>query len=64
MPMSLGINLVALAFLTVGLMFLTRGLVEGRGTMPKGRDRRAAAVLFVISAALFLAAGGFLMSGD
>lgn len=64
MPTSLRIHLVALALLSVGLLFLTRGLVEGKGTMPKGRDRRAAAVLFLVSAVLFLAAGGFLMSGD
>ncbi|MFI7496277.1 hypothetical protein ACH9D2_16365 [Kocuria sp. M4R2S49] len=64
MPTSLGINLVALAFLSAGLLFLARGLVEGRGTMPKGRDRRAAAGLFLVSAVLFLAAGSFLLSGD
>lgn len=64
MPTSLKINLIALGFLFAGLAFLARGLVEGRGTMPKGRDRRAAAGLFLVSAALFLTAGGLLMSGD
>ncbi|MEX5236022.1 hypothetical protein [Kocuria arenosa] len=64
MPTSLRLNLLALGVLTAGLAFLAHGLVEGKGTMPKGRDRRAAAALFTVSAALFLAAGGFLMSGD
>ncbi|MEX5303676.1 hypothetical protein [Kocuria sabuli] len=64
MPTSLKIHLVALGFLFVGLALLARGLVEGKGTMPKGRDRRAAAGMFLVSAALFLAAGGLLMSGD
>jgi hypothetical protein len=64
MPTSLQLNLLALGFLTAGLAFLAHGLVEGKGTMPKGRGRRAAAVLFAVSAALFLSAGGFLMSGD
>lgn len=64
MPTSLSIHLVALVFLSAGLLFLARGLVEGKGTLPKGKDRRAAAVLFLVSALLFLAAGGFSMSGD
>ena len=63
MPTSLQLNLLALGFLTAGLAFLAHGLVEGKGTMPKGRDRRAAASLLAIAAVLFLAAGGFLMSG-
>ncbi|KUG52931.1 hypothetical protein AVL61_11955 [Kocuria rosea subsp. polaris] len=64
MPTSLKLNLVALGFLFAGLAFLARGLVGGSGTMPKGRDRRAAAGFLAVSAALFLAAGGFLMAGD
>jgi hypothetical protein len=64
MPTSLKLNLLALGFLTAGLAFMAHGLVEGKGTMPKGRDRRVAAALIAVSAALFLAAGGFLMSGD
>ncbi|MFI7583142.1 hypothetical protein ACH9DO_05040 [Kocuria sp. M1N1S27] len=64
MPTSLTLNLVALAFLTAGLGFLTRGLRVGKGTMPQGRDRRAAAALFAVSAVLFLTAGGLSMSGD
>ena len=64
MPTSLQLNLLALGFLTAGLAFIARGLAEGRGTMPKGWDRRAAAALLAVSAVLFLAAGGFLMSGD
>lgn len=58
------LHLVALGFLFAGLAFLARDLVAGRGTMPKGRDRRAAAGLFLVSAALFLTAGSLLMSGD
>ncbi len=64
MPTSLRIHLVALGFLFVGLAFLARGLVEGKGTMPKGRDRRAAAGLLLVPAALLLTAGGLLTSGD
>ena len=64
MPTSLQLDFIALGFLFAGALFMARGLAEGKGTMPKGRDRRAAAVLFAVSAALFLAAGGFLMSGD
>ena len=66
MPTSLKLHLIALGFVFAGLAFLAHGLVEGKGkgTMPKGRDRRAAAGLFAVSAALFLTAGGFLMSGD
>lgn len=64
MPASLRINMVALVFLFAGLMFLFHGLIKGKGTMPPGRDRRIAAVLFFVSAVLFLAAGGFLMAGD
>lgn len=64
MPTSLMLNLAALAFLTAGLGFLSRGLRAGKGTMPRGRDRRAAAALFAASAVLFLTAGGLSMSGD
>lgn len=64
MPMSLPLNLLAPGFLTAGPALLAHRLDEGKGPMPKGRDRRAAAVLLAVSAALFLAAGGFLMSGD
>lgn len=64
MRTSLQLNLLALGFLFAGALFMARGLVEGKGTMPKGRDRRAAAALFLVAAALFLTAGGFLMSGD
>lgn len=64
MPTSLTIHLVALVFLSAGLLFLTRGLVGGTGTRPRGKDRRAAAVLLLASALLFLAAGGLATSGD
>lgn len=64
MPTSLKLNFIALGLLFAGALFMARGLVEGKGTMPKGRDRRAAAGLLVVSAALFLTAGVFLMSGD
>lgn len=64
MPTSLKLHVIALGFVFVGLAFLAHGLVEGKGAMPKGRDRRAAAGLFAVAAALFLTAGGFLMSGD
>jgi hypothetical protein len=64
MPTSLQFNLLALGFLTAGLAFMARGLTEGKGTMPKGRDRRAAAGLLAVAAALFLAAGGLLMFRD
>jgi hypothetical protein len=64
MPTSLKLNFIALGFLFAGALFMALGLVEGKGTMPKGRDRRSAGGMFAVSAALFLAAGGFLMSGD
>ncbi|MFI7496776.1 hypothetical protein ACH9D2_18900 [Kocuria sp. M4R2S49] len=64
MPTSLNLNFIALGFLFAGSLFMARGLVDGKGTMPKGRDRRAAAGLFVVASVLFLTAGGFLMSGD
>lgn len=64
MPTSLQLNFIALGFLVAGAAFMARGLVEGKGTMPKGRDRRAAAALFLVASALFLTAGGFLLSGD
>ena len=64
MRTSLQLNFIALGFLFAGALFMARGMVEGKGAMPKGRDRRAAAALLAISAALFMTAGGFLMSGD
>ncbi len=64
MRTAVGLNLFALGFLTVGLAYLARGLAQGKGTVPKGRDRRIAAALLAVAAALFLAAGGFLMTGD
>lgn len=64
MRTSVGLNLIALGLLTVGLAYPARGLVQGKGTVPKGRDRRVAAALLAAAAALFLAAGGFLMAGD
>ncbi|GAA1747089.1 hypothetical protein [Kocuria aegyptia] len=64
MPTSLKLNFIALGFLFAGALFMARGLAEGKGTMPKGRDRRAAAGLLAVAAAMFLTAGVFLMSGD
>lgn len=64
MPTSLRLNFIALGFLFARALFMARGLVEGKDTMPKGRDRRVAAALLVVSAGPFFAAGGFLMSGD
>jgi hypothetical protein len=64
MRTSVVLNLIALGVLTVGLAYLARGLALGKGTMPQGRDRRAAAGLLAIAAALFITAGGFLMAGD
>lgn len=43
---------------------MARGLAEGKGAMPKGRDRRAAAGLRAVAAVLFLTAGAFLTAGD
>ena len=64
MRTSVVLNLIALGFLTIGLAYVARGLTRGRGTMPKGGDRRIAATLLAVAAALFLAASGFLASGD
>lgn len=64
MPMSLRFNLLALAVLFAALLFMARGLVEGKGRMPRGRDRRIAAALFLVSSALFFTAGALLMGGD
>lgn len=57
MPSSSIIHLIALAVLFTALTFLGRGLAKCEGATPPGRDRRIAAALFTIAAALFLAAG-------
>ncbi|MGQ1798076.1 hypothetical protein ACT4S5_13200 [Kocuria oceani] len=64
MRTSLRLNFTALGFLFAGALFMARGMAEGKGTMPKGRDRRAAAGMLAVAAALFLTAGAFLMAGD
>jgi len=42
------------AFLFAGLLFMVRGLVEGKGTMSPGRDKRIALTLITLSIAVTL----------
>lgn len=53
------------ALLFAGLLFVVRGLVEGKGTMPPGRDKRIALTLITLSIAVTLTTVGLdMVEGD
>ncbi len=64
MPVDEILRAASYSLLLAGFLFMVRWWVETRGMGRIARDRRAAAGVFAIAAALLLTAGGFLMSGD